>query len=157
MAYKPEIQYVGQFYVHGTEAPKLDPLRMPKRDKKTRPQHKQDQRPVITLDPVALCGMVVAFAMLVTLAIGALQIRTAWQEYEHVNRYLVELKQTNSELEHQYRTGFDLKEIETSALGMGMIPATEVTVLPVTVTLPQPEAGEPWWEEPIWFLKGLFA
>ncbi len=157
MVHKPEIQYVGQFYVHGSEAPKVAPLQIPGKTRQVKKQVRKEQGTVIYVDPVALCGMIVAVAMLVALFIGGMQIKATWLEYDQVSDYLNSLKQTNSQLEHTYRNSYDLEEIKTTALAIGMIPATEARTIALNVTIPQPEPQPTLWEDISWFLGGLFA
>ena len=73
MARKPDIQYVQQFYVHGSEAKVLE-LKPRRRVIKTiLPKVAPDKSIRIGVDPIALCGIVVAFAMLVLMAVGCCQ------------------------------------------------------------------------------------
>lgn len=157
MVQKPEIQYIGQFYVYGSEARQAAPKQSQRKSKYLLPEIRPQREQWIYVDPVALCAMVVAVVMLVALALGALQISESWREYDAMEQYLVELKKENSQLEHTYREGFVLEEIESAALALGMIPATEVEVIPVKVTVPEPEAEPTAWDEIVWFLTGLFA
>ena len=157
MVQKPEIQYIGQFYVYGSEARETAPRQSRRKSKYLLPEIRPRQEQRIYVDPVALCAMVVAVVMLAALALGAIQISESWREYDAMERYLMELKKENSQLEHEYREGFDLEEIQSTALALGMIPATEAKVIPVKVTVPEPEPEPTVWEEMVWFLKGLFA
>ena len=157
MAAKPEIQYVGQFYVYGSEAKKLAPKQQPKKNHFQTPAVRPDNTVRIYVDPVALAGILVAVFMLVALVFSAVQIKPTWQEYNEVKDYMVELKRENAELEHKYRTGFDLEEIRAKALAIGMIPATEAQTIIVKVTIPEPEVEPTVWEDMVWFVKGLFA
>ena len=154
---KPEIQYVGQFYVYGSEARQAAPKQAPRKQKFVLPLVRPRQERRIYVDPVALCGMVVAVMMLAALAIGALQIRDSWHEYDAMGRYLATLKAENVTLEKNYRDGFDLEEIRTTALTLGMVPVEEVKVIPVRVSVPEPEKPDTLWEQISWFVKGLFA
>ena len=85
MAYKPEIQYVGQFYVHGSEAKQVAPKRRPQFQL---PKPKPEKIEKIYVDPVAFVGIVVAVVMLVAMVIGACQIHSSWQEYEEMSHNL---------------------------------------------------------------------
>ena len=136
MAAKPEIQYVGQFYIYGSEAKKLE--LKPQERKKTAflEQPKTEQTRVISVDPVALIGLVVAAAMLICLAVCAAQIGDTWQEYEAVSNYMSQLMMENSSLKHEYVNSFDLAEVEAAALALGMIPATEANTIIVPVHVP---------------------
>lgn len=157
MAAKPEIQYVGQFYVYGSEAEKLEPKRQEQRKKAVRPQAQAEQVKVISIDPVALIGLAVAVVMLVCLVVSALQIVDTWKEFDTVSRYMAQLKQENAALEHKYANGYDIVEVESAALALGMIPATEANTIILPVSVPQPEPEPSAWAEFVWFMEGLFA
>ena len=157
MVHKPVIQYVGQFYVYGSEAKELAPKHKQRQTRFAAPQTAVETQRKIYVDPVALVGIVVAVVMLISLVVGAIQIRTTWQEYDAIERYLVELKRENTLLEHNYRSNYDLEEIRTTALALGMVPATEAKTIAVRVTIPEPEKEPTRWDDFVWFMKGLFA
>ena len=52
-------------------------------------------------------------------------------------------------------SGFDLEDIRTKAIALGMIPAEEATTVDVTVTIPVEEPEPTWWEDIVWFFEGL--
>ena len=157
MAAKPEIQYVGQFYIYGSEAKKLEPKRQERKKTAVLEQPKTEQTRVISVDPVALIGLVVAAAMLICLAVCAAQICDTWQEYESVSNYLTQLMMENASLKHQYDNSFDLAEVEAAALALGMIPATEANTIILPVHIPAAEPEPTFWEDLVWFAQGLFA
>ena len=157
MTQKPEIQYVGQFYVYGSEARQAAPKELPRKIRFPLPEKRLQAERMIYVDPVALCAMVVAVVMLVAMAIGALQIRATWYEYNRMERYLISLQKENVTLERTYKDSYDLEEIRASALAMGMVPAEEAPVVPVLVTMPEPPQEETIWQQVCWFVKGLFA
>ena len=157
MVQKPEIQYVGQFYVYGSEAREAASRQLPRKSKYILPEIGPRQERRVYVDPVALGAMVVAVVMLAALALGAIQISESWHEYDAMERYLAELKKENSRLENEYREGYDLEEIRSAALAIGLIPVSEAKVSPVRVTIPEPEQEMTPWDEIVWFLKGLFA
>lgn len=157
MVQKPEIQYIGQFYVYGSEAREAALAQSQRKSRYMLPEIRPRQEQRIYVDPVALCALVVAVMMLAALALGAVQISESWREYDAMEQYLMDLKKQNSQLEHEYREGFDLGEIESAALALGMIPATEAKVIGVKVTVPEPAPESTAWDEIVWFLKGLFA
>ena len=157
MNQKPKIQYVGQFYVHGSEARALQ-LQEEKRQAKTKlPLARIQQIEKIYVDPVALIGIAVALAMLVTMVLGAVQIKRDWDQYERVSAYVSELKKENARMNHAYRASYDLEDIKSKALAMGMIPKSELKTMAVSVTLPEPEVELTKTEEIRLFLEGLFA
>ena len=157
MAAKPEIQYVGQFYIYGSEARKLEPKRQERKQNKVLEQPKTEQTRVISIDPVALVGLVVAAAMLICLAVCAVQIGETWQEYEAVSNYMAQLMMENASLKHDYVNSYDLAEVEATALALGMIPATEANTIILPVHIPVAESEPTFWEDLVWFVQGLFA
>ena len=157
MNQKPKIQYVGQFYVHGSEARKLQ-LQEEKRQAKTKlPLARIQAIEKIYVDPVALAGIAVAVLMLVTMVLGAIQLKKDWDQYEQVSAYVSELKRENARMSHVYRSSYDLEDIKTKALSMGMVPKSELQTMAVTVTMPEPEVEPTRMEEIRFFLEGLFA
>ena len=157
MVQKPKIQYVGQFYVHGSEARALQ-LQEEKRQVKTKLPLAQIQKiEKIYIDPVALAGIAVAVVMLVTMVLGAIQIKRDWDQYERVSSYVSELKRENARLSHAYHLSYDLEDIKTKALAMGMVPKSELQTMAITVTVPEPEVKLTRMDEIRFFLEGLFA
>ena len=155
MAYKPEIQYIEQFFIPGSEAPQLQPQRGSQPARKPRVQ--QEKKIQILIDPVALFGLMVAVTMLVLMAVGVYQYNAASRRNEAVNDYLLQLQDTNITCEYQYRTKLDLNKIAEQAKALGMIPASEAQTITVHVEVPQPEPEPTWWDDLVWFLEGLFA
>ena len=156
MAKKPEIQYVGQFYVYGSEAQVVAPKKR-KQFQLPKPRLELEKIEKIYVDPVALIGLAVAVVMLVCMVVGACQIRTCWREYETMSHYVSELQRENARLEHNYHISYDLADVEAKALAMGLVPMEEIPTMSVRVTIPTPEAEETTWDELVWFVKGLFA
>ena len=157
MNQKPKIQYVGQFYVHGSEARALQ-LQEEKRQAKTKlPLARIQKIEKIYVDPVALAGIAVAVVMLVTMVLGAVQIKRDWDQYEQVSAYVSELKKENARKNHAYRMSYDLADIETKALAMGLVPRTELETMTVSVTVPEKVPQMTRMEEIRFFLEGLFA
>lgn len=160
MVPKPEIQYVGQFYVYGSEAKKLAQKEQNKA-KTMLPLERLRNIQQVYVDPVALFGIVVAVVMIVTMIIGAVHIQDAWDAYEDMQNHLTWLKTENDRLSMEYSAGYDLAEIEAAAIALGMVPIEEVTTIPVTVVLPEvveePTAWEQFKAEVRWFIDGLFA
>ena len=157
MSQKPKIQYVGQFYVHGSEARQLQ-VQEEKRQARTKlPLEKIQAIEKIYVDPVALMGIAVAVIMLVTMVLGAVQLKRDWDQYEQVSAYVSELKRENARMSHVYHASYDLEDIKTKALAMGLVPKSELQTMTVTVTVPEPEAEPTRIEEIKSFLEGLFA
>ena len=157
MNQKPKIQYVGQFYVHGSEARQLQ-LQEEKRQARTKLPLARIQRiEKVYVDPVALVGIVVAVVMLVTMVLGAVQIKRDWDQYERVSAYVSELKRENARLSHAYRLSYDLEDIKSKALAMGMVSKNELQTATVEVTVPEVPRELTRTEEVRLFLEGLFA
>ena len=154
MARKPDIQYIGQFYVYGSEARALE-LQKKKKAGTNLPLERLRQVQKIYVDPVAIIGIAVSVVMLVVMVLGAVQIHNAWEEYEDISAYHGELERENAVLEHGYRTGFDLEDIRTKAIALGMVPPEEAQTMDGWVTLPVEEPEPTWWENILWFLEGL--
>jgi len=155
MARKPDIQYVGQFYIHGSEARELARQEQAKHAKTMLPMSRLQQVQKIYVDPVAVMGLVVAVVMLVVMIIGAVSIHNAWTEHKAVAAYLAQLKVENGELDETYRSGYDLEDIRTKALAMGMVPMDQANVIDIRVTVPVVEQDPTWWEDMVWLLEGL--
>ena len=157
MNQKPKIQYVGQFYVHGSEARQLQQQEQKRQAKTKLPLARIQQIEKIYVDPVALVGIVVAVVMLVTMVLGAVQIKRDWDQYERVSAYVSELKRENARMSHAYRSSYDLEDIKTKALAMGLVPKSDLQTVSVEVTVPVREAEPTRLEEIELFLEGLFA
>ena len=157
MTRKPEIQYVGQVYIHGSEAKVLAPEQEKKQAKTRLPLQYLEKIEKIYIDPVALVGMAVAVFMLVTMILGAVQLQEAWADYARMERKLETLQTENITLEKQYRSGYDLEEIRAKAIAMGMVESSEVQALSVMVSMPEPEPVRTLWDDMVWFFSGLFA
>lgn len=156
MARKPDIQYIGQFYVHGSEAKELARQEQIRKAKTTLPEQRVDQVRKVYVDPVALCGILVAVVMLAVMVFGAVQIHSAWQEYETVAASLNDLQREHAVLEHGYKGSYDLADIQAKAVAMGMIPASEAEVIQIHVQLPEKTPEPTWWEDLVWLWKGMF-
>ena len=157
MSQKPKIQYVGQFYIHGSEARQLELQEKKKRAKSKLPLERLRKVEVVYLDPVEIFGIVTALVMLTVMILGVLQIRDDWEEYRVMSNYVSRLNSENAQLQADYRSQYDLEDIRVKAQALGMVPKSELEVRTVYVTIPQPEPEMTWLEEIQWFLSGLFA
>ena len=157
MAQKPEIQYVGQFYVHGSAAKELAKKTEKKQAKTQLPLHRFERVRKVHVDPLAIGSIVLAAVLLVTIVMGTLQLQTAWQELETARQYVYELEDTHRTLTCEYRAGFNAEEVRSAAIALGMVPAEEAEVMSITVTVPEMELERTWMDDLIWFLEGLFA
>ena len=157
MNQKPKIQYVGQFYIHGSEARQLELQERRKQAKSKLPLERLRKVEVVYLDPVAILGIAVALVMLAVMIVGVLQIRDDWAQYRAMSGYVSRLNSKNAELTADYRSQYDLEDIRVKAQALGMVPKSELEVSTVYVTIPRPEPEMSWLEELRWFVEGLFA
>lgn len=157
MNQKPKIQYVGQFYIHGSEARQLELQEKKKQAKGRLPLERLRKAEAIYLDPVAILGIVAALVLLAAMTLGALQILEDWQEYRTMSSYVTWLNSEHAIKTAEYRTKYDLEDIRMKAQALGMVPREELEISHVYVTVPQPEPEMTWWEEVQWFFEGLFA
>ena len=157
MTPKPKIQYIGQFYVHGSEARALETQQEKRRAKTRLPQARAEKVHNVYVDPVAMVAILVAVVMLAVMVLGVLQIQQDWEEYRMVSERVEQLRQTNVSKLKNYRESRNLEEIRTKALSMGLVPKAEVETVSVAITMPVPEPQPSVAEELLWFWKGLWA
>ena len=149
MNQKPKIQYVGQFYVYGSEARALE-LEEKRKQAKTRlPLAKLESIEKIYIDPVALVGIAVAVVMLVVMILGAVQLHDDWNAYQQMDDYVTSLRAKNAELTLNYRSMYDLADIEMKALAMGLVPREQVESRAVTVTMPEIQETVLTWDQKV--------
>ena len=117
MNQKPKIQYVGQFYIHGSEARQLELQEKKKHAKSKLPLERLRKVEVIYLDPVAIFGIVTALVLLAVMTVGVLQIRDDWKDYQTMSNYVSRLNSENAELKADYRSQYDLEDIRVKANG----------------------------------------
>ena len=156
MTRKPEIQYIGQFYVHGSEARALE-LQEKKKAKTSLPLAKLEKIEKVYVDPVALFAIAVAVVMLFTMAAGVFQLKEDWSAYQQMSSRVETLRQRNHEKMVLFRETCQLKDIQVKALAMGMIPKEEAEHMTITLTMPEPEQEMTLMDEIKWFVSGLFA
>jgi len=155
--YKPDIEYIQKYYSYGTEAKVIEFKPLQKEPRPKLPKAPKAPKTTIYIDPVAFCGMVVAVVLLIVMALGVMEFTAACEENQRMQEYLTELKDENIRLNHEYRTGYDLEQVQTTALALGMIPAEEAATIHIDVKVPQRQPEMSAWDEFIWFLSGLFA
>lgn len=128
MANKSEVQYV-RYYTVGSAARELAP-ELPQRPKPA-PKPKKAKRVVLYVDPVAILGVITAVFLLVCMLVGLVQLNQVRARQENMSRYVQQLIQENETLRTQYEAGYDLEQIEKTALALGMVPAEQVTHIAV--------------------------
>jgi len=157
MTKKPEIQYIGQFYVHGSAARQLEVLPEKRKPRTRLPKAKLERIEKIYVDPVALVAVAVAVFMLISMVVGVMQVKNDWAEYQELSGYLHQLKTTNHEKTLKFRSTYTLEDIRVKATALGMIPKAEAESIIVSVSLPRPAPAPTWSDNVRWFLSGLFA
>lgn len=154
---KPKIQYVGMFYVHGSEAKKLQEEQRRKEARTKLPLERLRKMEAIYIDPVALVSIAVAVLMLVTMVYGVLRITRDWAEYRQMSAYVSEMNLENANLYQEYRENIDLEDVYTKAVALGMLPVEEVPTRTITVHVPEAPVEPTWMERTTAFFAGLFA
>ena len=139
MAQKPKIQYIGQFYIHGSEACALELEEQRQQAKARRPLARLQQVELIYVDPIAIAGILVAVIMLATMLTGALALQDDWEVYEQMATYVSYLKKENARLDAEYRAGYDIDDIQSKALALGLVPSSELQKRTVFLTPPEKE------------------
>ena len=158
MASRVDVQYI-QFYTEGSAAKKIaTPL--PKKRVQEKPVAKRVKRKVVRIDPVAVFSMVVCLALTITLGIGIGKVQQAKQENLRMQEYVEKLSQESEMLAQEYAAGYDLHEIEKTAIALGMVHSDQASHRGVTI---QMEAVTPvqtqmsFWQNVMAFFSGIFA
>lgn len=155
MERKPDIQYIGQFYIHGSEARELARQEQAKRAKTMLPLTREQRVKKVYIDPVAILGITVAVVMLAVMIIGAVSIHMAWKQDIRMAAYLETLHQENAQLEQDYRSNYDLEDVRLKAEALGMIPVTQAETIEIQVRIPAVQPKASWWDDLVWFVDGL--
>ena len=140
-----QVQYV-RFNTFGNTARKLDQApAVPKKAVLPKPRSKHKSK-VIYIDPVAFLSIAVAFCMVLTMTVGIVQFAAARREAAAMEAYVSELSSRNQELSEQYTSGYDIRQIEKSALALGMVSKDQVQTVSIQVTAPQQVKSVTLWE-----------
>lgn len=154
MARRLDVQYV-RFYTDGSAAKQVSPV-VPLKTMKL-PKVKKHKRLVIAIDPVAIMGIVMAAVMLVLMTVGVLQLNSSRKELQQMSEYVEVLQQENVSLEQTFSQGYDIEEIQRTALALGLVPKEQVRHVTIRVPEVQVEEEPGVWERFYIFLTGLFA
>ncbi len=156
--YKHNIEYIQKYYSYGSEAKVIE--FKPVNQEPEKPQlPKREKEPVTTIciDPIALCGVMVAIVMVLVMVASMIQYGVICQDHAVMAGYVNELWEDHVLLTHQYTAGYDLEEIETTARALGMIPISEAQTMSIRVEVPVPQEEPGFFDNLIWFFSGLFA
>lgn len=157
-ALKPDIQYV-QFYTAGSAAYQIERKDVSRKHVpavKTR----KAKRVVITIDPVAVCGLLLAVIMLFAMGNGVKEYRQSLQQAQQMSQYVEKLQAENVTLQQTYQDSFDPDVVYDMAMAIGMVPREQAEHITIQVEQPvvvQEEVQVSFWDELSTFLMGLFA
>ena len=154
MTQRLDVQYV-RFYTDGSAARKVAPV-APIETMKL-PKIKKQKKIVLHVDPASVAAIFMAAVMLVLMLVGVTQLRRVREEAIVMEAYVQTLRSQNQELNDTFEDGYDLEQIEKTALALGLVPQDQVRH--VTVRAPEmvEEETPGAWESFYIFLTGLFA
>ena len=154
MAQRTDIRYV-QYYTDGSAARKLMPVAPLKTIKL--PKVKKQKRVTVFIDPIAVVSIGMALMMAVLIVVGMVRLDAARQEMQTVSAYVDTLREENTQLQQTFVEGYDLEQIESTAIALGMVPKQQVEHIAVRLPVIQEEPELTPWERFTTFLTGLFA
>ena len=159
MAKKPDIQYITQFYVPGSEAQVIEfkPAQKKRRAKTVLPKAEPQKKIPLPYDPAAVFGIALAVVMAILLTVNIFQLLDICKEEKLMSDRIITLQNEYVQLRDEYQSGYDLEEIKIMAEAMGLVPAEELKTVAIQVEVPVAQAEPTWWENLCWFVKGLFA
>ena len=156
MALKPDIMYVS-YYTAGSAAYAVE--RKPAKPKAA-PVHKQRRakKKVIAVDPVAVCGLLIAVVMFFMLVSGVQDYQDSVEQAQRMSVYVEQLKNENVALQNTYDNSYDADAVYEMATAIGMVPKENVEHIQIQMDIPpQEEVQLSFWENVSLFLTGLFA
>ena len=161
MARKTDIQYVHHYYTSGTAAKKVAVKTVHKKKPlplfEPRMITEPDRKIIVRLDPMSLSAIAVCAVLMVMMVVSLFQFSAAYQRNVELQEYVYTLENDNVRLDHEYRESFDLKEIETQALALGVIPVEQAQTVTIGARVPAREAELNGWQRLERFLGDLFA
>ena len=158
MASRVEVQYV-QFYTDGSAAKKIA-APTPKKHIQEKPVQKRAKRKVIRIDPVAVLSLAVCLALFITLGLGIGKVQQAKRENAQMAQYVETLTQKNESLAQEYAAGYDLHEIEKTAIALGMVHSDQASHRGVTIQMEAQTPVQPqmnFWQNLVAFFSNIFA
>lgn len=158
MALQPDIRYVNLYAFDGNAARKVQRQPVKKATAEPKAQPRRTKRKVIAVDPVALCGIVVAVVMMVMMLTAYAEYNACQDRNRQMRDYLSSLQLENAQLQQNFDSQIDLDYIEEVAGALGMVPSSDANQIQIEVQLPQEPTGElNLWQSITTFLSGLFA
>ena len=158
MALQPDIRYVNLYAFDGNAARKVQRQPVKKATAAPKAQPRRAKRKVIAVDPVALCGIVVAVVMMVMMLTAYAEYNACQDRNRQMQDYLSSLQLENAQLQQNFDSQIDIEYIEEVAGALGMVPSSDANQIQIEVQLPQETTGElNLWQSITTFLSGLFA
>ena len=155
MARQADIQYVA-YPIDGSAARKMETTSA--RRNAAPVAARRAQRKVIAVDPVAVCGIVLAVMMLFAMVVGLVQYRHNLQQTRQMSARVQQLQQENYQLQQTFQSGYDLEEIERIAMEAGMVPAEQMERIHIDMCQnTQEEVRMSFWDTVTSILTGIFA
>lgn len=109
-----------------------------------------------TADLLSIGAMATACVMLLVMLVGIARLGNINSEADRMESYAAELQQEYTQLQEQYRSGYDLEQIRIEAEAMGLVPVEEDSRITISINkTQQPELTL--WDRVGMFLAGLFA
>lgn len=143
MVRKPEIQYI-RYYSAGSAARVAEAVPQKKRKKKaTLPEPKKQLE--LHIGPLAFMGLFMCLVMVVMMAVGLVELNAVKAEADRLEAYVDELAMENGSLRQKYEQGYDLRQVESMARGMGLIPLEEASRVSVWVPMETQEQESGFW------------
>ena len=160
MAGKADIQYVHHYYADGTAVKKA--VVRAERKKKPLPlfeplMQQPDEQIIVKLDPVSLGAIAVCAVLVVMMVVSLFQYSAAYERNVVLQEYVYALEGEQARLTQDYRSGFDLEEVEAQALALGMIPVEQAQVIRISGRTPAPQQEMTFRQRVEMFLGELFA
>ena len=124
MAVNSDVHYV-RYYTAGSAARELAP-KTPQRAKPAQKVRKP-RKAIVYIDPVAIIGVVTAIIMVAVMILGVVQLNQLKEEASAMQSYVLDLKAENAQMTTQYQEGYNLEEVEKTAIALGMVPVDQVT------------------------------
>ena len=155
MAKGTQVQYI-RLYTDGSAAKKI--AENPPARKIVLPKQRLPKKIVLSIDPIGVLATATASVMMIVLVVGVCRLYGAKQEYRAMEQYVQTLKEENVRLSQEYAEGYDLEEIEKTALAIGMVPKAQLQSRTITLSAAQQtEAPISLWNRIGTFLTGIFA
>jgi len=154
MARQIDVQYI-RYYTDGSSARQVAPMFSLKQA--VLPKPRKQRRKVIRIDPVATLSIVVAVFMLLMMGIGIAEYVAVRHDAAVMEHYVAQLSAENAALRQEFEDGYDLEEVEKTALALGLVPKDQVRQVSIQVSAPVQQPTVTLWERIGTFLAGLFA